>query len=93
MEKMYLQSVNMSRAKLTARNSRTETLDKVWDNCVLATLIDYELQDIVTRANGQAFNAADTVKIIELIADTVLYLTTTTGGWWFATRAKRPGET
>ena len=60
--------------------------------CVLTTMIYVEMQQIVSASKTPAFTSSDAVKIIILIVDGVLYLTTMSVGWWFATRAKASGE-
>jgi len=56
--------------------------------CILTTLMYLQMKAIVTAAGQQAFTPADAVKIIILIVDAVIYLTTVTVTWWFGTRPK-----
>ena len=56
--------------------------------CILTTLIYMEMQAIVAKAGAEAFTPGDAVKIIVLLVDAVIYLTSMCVGWWFAARVK-----
>jgi len=58
--------------------------------CVLTTLIYLEMQAIVSQAGAQAFTPGEAVKIIIILVDAVVYLTSMCIGWWFGARAKTP---
>jgi len=57
--------------------------------CVLTTLMYMQMKSIVTASGKQAFTPEDAVKIIWLIVDAVIYLTTVCVTWWFGTRPKQ----
>jgi hypothetical protein len=55
--------------------------------CILTTLMYYQMESIVTASSTPAFTSADAVKIIVLIVDAVIYLTTVCVTWWFGSRS------
>jgi hypothetical protein len=57
--------------------------------CILTTVIYMEMKDIVSGSGSQPFTPEDAVKVIVMIVDAVIYLTSMCVGWWFATRTKR----
>ena len=56
--------------------------------CVLTTLMYLQMKAIVTLSGQQAFTPADAVKVIVLIVDAAIYLTSTAVTWWFGSRPK-----
>ena len=54
--------------------------------CVLTTLMYFQMEKIVAMSQSPAFTPADAVKIIVLIVDAVIYLTTVCVTWWFGSR-------
>jgi len=56
--------------------------------CVLTTMMYYQMEKIVAMSSTPAFTPADAVKIIILIVDAVIYLTTVCVTWWFGSRPK-----
>jgi hypothetical protein len=56
--------------------------------CVLTTMMYMQMKAIVTLSGQQAFTPADAVKVIVLIVDAVIYLTTVCVTWWFGSRPK-----
>lgn len=54
--------------------------------CILTALMYYQMEKIVTMSQAPAFTPADAVKIIVLIVDAVIYLTTVCVTWWFGSR-------
>ena len=57
--------------------------------CLLTTLIYIQMQDIIAASGSKAFTPESAIKIIMIIIDGVIYLTTMAVGWWFASRAKQ----
>ena len=56
---------------------------------VVLTTIIYENMDTVIKAAGvTAFSPGDALKIVVMIVDAVLYLTSTAVTWWFGSRPK-----
>jgi hypothetical protein len=56
--------------------------------CILTTLMYLQLKAIVTTAGQVVFTPADAVKVIVMIVDAVIYLTSTAVTWWFGSRPK-----
>lgn len=55
--------------------------------CILTTIMYLQMRAIVTMSGQQAFTPADAVKVIVLIVDAVIYLTTVCVTWWFGSRS------
>jgi hypothetical protein len=55
--------------------------------CVLTTLMYKQMTGLVSAAGG-GFTPGDAAKIIFLIVDSVIYLTTVCVTWWFGSRPK-----
>jgi hypothetical protein len=56
--------------------------------CVLTTLIWLEMNSLITKYQQQVLTPEDAGKIIMLIVDGVIYLTSMCVGWWFGSRGK-----
>ncbi|MBN1664841.1 MAG: hypothetical protein JW943_14670 [Deltaproteobacteria bacterium] len=56
--------------------------------CILTTLIYFQIAAVIEQAEGQVFTPDEALKIIKMLVEGVIYLTTMAVGWWFATRAK-----
>jgi len=56
--------------------------------CILTTMMYFQMKAIVTAAGQAVFTPADAVKVIVLIVDAVIYLTSTAVTWWYGSRPK-----
>lgn len=56
--------------------------------CVLTTLIWIEMNSLITKYQQQVLSPDDAGKIIVLIVDGIIYLTSMCVGWWFGSRGK-----
>lgn len=58
--------------------------------CVLTTMLYVQTQNIIQAAGGAPITKEMAYGLISKIVETVMFLTTMSVGWWFATRPARP---
>lgn len=56
--------------------------------CVLTTIIWIEMNSLIVKYQQQVLSPDDAGKIIVLIVDGIIYLTSMCVGWWFGSRGK-----
>jgi hypothetical protein len=60
--------------------------------CILTTLIWVEMNALLSKYDTQPMKPEDAVKIIIMIVDGIIYLTSMCVGWWFGSRGKKIKE-